>query len=73
LKDEDGIKIPYIVTIDEGSQKVLSIYRNYDEEDPLKKKNTILCTLQIFTWFRILRFWFNTHAWWSYLEQPPQL
>ncbi|MAL46877.1 hypothetical protein [Hyphomonas sp.] len=38
FEDEDGIKLPYIVTIDEGSQKVLSIYRNYDEKDTLKKK-----------------------------------
>ncbi len=33
-----GIKIPYIVTIDEGSGKILSIYRNYGKGDPLKKK-----------------------------------
>ena len=38
FEDDDGIKLPYIVTIDEGSQKVLSIYRNYDEKDTLKKK-----------------------------------
>ena len=38
FEDPDGIKLPYIVTIDEGSQKVLSIYRNYDQKDPLKKK-----------------------------------
>ena len=38
FEDEDGIKLPYIVTIDEGSQKILSIYRNYEEEDPFKKK-----------------------------------
>ena len=28
------IKIPYIVTVDEGSGEVLSIYRNYKPEDP---------------------------------------
>ena len=28
------IKIPYIVTIDEGSSEVLSIYRNYQPDDP---------------------------------------
>ena len=28
------LKLPYIVTIDEGSGKVLSIYRNYREDDP---------------------------------------
>ena len=34
----DGIKLPYIVTIDEGSGEVLSIYRNYNQEDNLFKK-----------------------------------
>jgi len=28
------IKIPYIVTVDEGSGEILSIYRNYKPEDP---------------------------------------
>jgi len=37
-ENEDGIKLPYIVTIDEGSQKVLSIYRNFEEDDSFKKK-----------------------------------
>ena len=36
--EPSGIKLPYIVTIDRSSQKVLSIYRNYNEADPLKKK-----------------------------------
>ena len=34
----DGIKLPYIVTIDEGSSEVLSVYRNYSQEDSLYKK-----------------------------------
>ena len=33
-----GIKLPYIVTIDQGSGEVLSIRRNYGEGDPLKRK-----------------------------------
>jgi hypothetical protein len=33
-----GIKIPYIVTLEENSREVLSIRRNYDPQDPLKKK-----------------------------------
>jgi len=33
-----GIKLPYIVTIEEGSREVLSIRRNYIETDPLKNK-----------------------------------
>lgn len=34
FENDDGIPLPYIVTIEEGSRKVLSIYRNYAEEDP---------------------------------------
>lgn len=33
-----GLMIPYIVTIDDVSQKVLSIRRNYRENDPSKQK-----------------------------------
>ena len=33
-----GIKLPYIVTIDQGSREVLSIRRNYRAEDPLRRK-----------------------------------
>lgn len=38
FEEESGIKVPYIVTIDEGSGKVLSIYRNFNKVDPRKKK-----------------------------------
>ena len=34
-EDEDGIAKPYIVTIDVGTSKVLSIYRNWAEDDEL--------------------------------------
>jgi hypothetical protein len=33
-----GIKLPYIVTIEESSREVLSIRRNYKTDDPLKNK-----------------------------------
>ena len=36
--DEKEIKVPYIITIDEGSQEILSIYRNYAQDDELKRR-----------------------------------
>lgn len=38
-EDEDGIARPYVVSIDRSTQNVLSIYRNWDEDDELKQKN----------------------------------
>jgi len=37
-EEQGNIKVPYIVTIDEDSQQVLSIYRNYNPNDPIKKR-----------------------------------
>jgi len=34
LRHKDGIACPYIVTMDYGSKKILSIRRNWNEEDP---------------------------------------
>ena len=36
--EETGIKVPYIVTISEDNGQVLAIRRNYQENDPLKRK-----------------------------------
>ena len=38
FEDPDGMHIPYIITIDKTSSKILSIRRNYREDDPLKQK-----------------------------------
>ena len=35
--EQTGLKLPYIVSIDKNSGEVLSIVRNWDEEDPLRK------------------------------------
>jgi len=43
-----GIKLPYIVTVEEASRKILSIKRNYAPEDPKKKK------IQYFVHFKFL-------------------
>jgi len=37
-KKDKNIKVPYIVSIDEGSQEILSIYRNYNPDDELMKR-----------------------------------
>ena len=36
--DDTAIKLPYIVTVEEGSRKVLSIRRNYNPDDPRKNR-----------------------------------
>jgi len=38
FEDESGIKLPYIITIDQFSTKVLGIRRNWTEQDPTKKR-----------------------------------
>ena len=43
-----GIKLPYVVTIEEGSRKVLSIRRNFAPNDPKKNK------IQYFVHFKFL-------------------
>ena len=43
-----GIKLPYIVTLDEGSSKILSIRRNWAENDEYYKK------IQYFTHYKFL-------------------
>jgi len=48
FEDPDGIKLPYIVTLDKYSEQVLSIRRNWDEVDQTKKKK------QYFVHFKFL-------------------
>ena len=43
-----GIKLPYVVTVEEGSRKVLSIRRNFAPNDPKKNK------IQYFVHFKFL-------------------
>lgn len=38
FEDSDGVALPYVVTIDKGSSTILSIYRNWSEEDDSREK-----------------------------------
>ena len=38
FEDPDGMHLPYIITVDSTSSKVLSIRRNYRADDPMKQK-----------------------------------
>ena len=38
FEDEDGIAVPYLVTIEKGSNNILAIRRNWKEKDKLKLK-----------------------------------
>lgn len=38
LEDPDGIKRPYILTVDRGTSKVVGLYRNWAEGDEKKRK-----------------------------------
>ena len=46
--DPTGIKLPYVITVAQAGNKVLSIRRNYNANDPLKKK------IQYFVQFKFL-------------------
>jgi hypothetical protein len=40
FESEDGVALPYVVTIEKGSQEILSIRRNWRPEDASKQKRT---------------------------------
>ena len=37
-ESDDGVKVPYIVTLDRDSMTIMSIYRNYKPDDPARKR-----------------------------------
>ena len=38
FEDEDGIALPYVVTVNKANGKILSVYRNWEMDDEWKKK-----------------------------------
>jgi hypothetical protein len=43
FEDDDGVALPYVITIDKSSDTILSIYRNWDEDDEhrIKKQHFV--------------------------------
>jgi len=43
FEDQDGVALPYVITIEKGSSTILSIYRNWTEDDPhrIKKQHFV--------------------------------
>ncbi|MEN9704702.1 MAG: hypothetical protein RLZZ393_581 [Pseudomonadota bacterium] len=50
LEDDDSPAEPYLVTIDADTEKVLAIYRNWREDDPLKKRLDFLIEWPFWPW-----------------------
>ncbi len=38
FEDEDGVALPYVVTLDRGTQEILAVRRNWDESDKRRLK-----------------------------------
>ena len=72
-----GIKIPYIVTIEDGSSQIVGIRRNYEKDDPKKMKKQYFVHYKFLPGSRFLWLWFNSHDWWiienSYIDILRQL
>lgn len=41
LADADGTALPYVVTVDKDTQKVLAVRRNWRQKDPTKRKSSM--------------------------------
>ena len=43
--DQNAVGIPYVVTVDYDNENIVSIRRNWREEDDMKKKEGLVCFL----------------------------
>ncbi len=48
--NDDGAPCPYIITIDKATEDVLSVYRNWDEEDELREELTHIVEWPFVPW-----------------------
>jgi hypothetical protein len=60
---ETGIALPYVVTIEKGTETVLAIRRNYHADDPNKQKRDHFVHLWLCTWIWLLLFWPYSSHW----------
>jgi hypothetical protein len=60
-----GIKLPYIVTLEEGSREILSIKRNWEANDLKKNKVQYFVHFRFLPGLGFLWVWSNPHDWWT--------
>ena len=63
FEDPNGIMLPYIVTIDENSGQVLSVVRNYREQDQLRRKRQYFVHFKFLPGFGFYGFGFYNNRW----------
>jgi hypothetical protein len=64
VDDEDDLAKPYVVTIERGSGEVLSIRRNYEEDDPLTLKRQHFVHYVYVPGFGFYGLGLIPHYWW---------
>ena len=63
-QEPTGIKLPYVITVAESNNKILSIRRNYKAEDPLKKKINYFVQFKFLPGTGFYGFGSDSHDWW---------
>jgi hypothetical protein len=67
--EETGIALPYVVTLIKGTDTVLSIRRNWREDDPLRLKREYFVHYQYIPGFRCVRLRLVPPCWWVRQER----
>ena len=70
MQEPTGLKVPYIVSIDEGSGKVLAVRRNYDMQDQSKKRKEYFKLFSFLNFFIIAFFKAGVPSTAVYLVSP---
>ena len=63
---ENQVMLPYVVTIDYDSQAIVSIRRNWEEEDEDKKRRDWFVSYRFLPGTWILWFWSLPSHWWTW-------